>query len=56
VTRVRHLEWFHDHVRIERMFFDGASDPEAGLLRPDRSRPGLGLSFRRTDAERYRVD
>ena len=22
--RLRHLEWFHDHVRIEHMLFDGA--------------------------------
>ena len=24
VPRFRHLEWFHDHVRIEHMLFDGA--------------------------------
>ena len=24
VPRFRHLEWFHDHVRIEQMLFDGA--------------------------------
>ena len=24
VPRLRHLEWFHDHVRIEQMLFDGA--------------------------------
>jgi L-alanine-DL-glutamate epimerase-like enolase superfamily enzyme len=53
VPRLRHLEWFHDHVRIERMFFDGFLEPTDGALRPDRSRPGLGVEFRRTDAERY---
>src|SRR5204863_5361186 len=26
---VRHLEWFHDHVRIERLLFDGALTPQA---------------------------
>jgi hypothetical protein len=52
---VRHLEHFHDHVRIERMFFDGVVEPAAGALAPDRSRPGLGLTRRRSDAERYRV-
>src|SRR2546423_1222293 len=51
--RPRHLEWFHDHVRIERMLFDGFLEPEDGVLRPDRSRPGLGVEFRRADAERY---
>jgi L-alanine-DL-glutamate epimerase-like enolase superfamily enzyme len=52
---LRHLEWFHDHVRIERMFFDGFLEPENGLLRPDLSRPGHGLELRRADAQRYAV-
>jgi L-alanine-DL-glutamate epimerase-like enolase superfamily enzyme len=50
--RVRHIEWFHDHVRIERMLFDGAPRPERGLVRPDLSRPGHGLDFKRADAAR----
>jgi len=54
VPNLRHLEYFHDHVRIEDMFFDGALDPTGGVLRPDRSRPGLGLELKRVDAERYR--
>ena len=53
VQRFRHLEWFHDHVRIERMMFDGAPTPKDGLIRPDLTRPGLGLTFKRQDAERY---
>ncbi len=56
VRRLRHLEYFHDHVRIESMLFDGVLEPEpGGLLRPDRSRPGHGLHFKRADAERFRV-
>jgi L-alanine-DL-glutamate epimerase-like enolase superfamily enzyme len=55
IESVRHVEYFHDHVRIERMFFDGAPEPVGGALRPDLSRPGLGLEFRRTDARRYAV-
>jgi L-alanine-DL-glutamate epimerase-like enolase superfamily enzyme len=50
--RLRHVEWFHDHVRIERMLFDGAPVPDGGLIRPDLSRPGLGFEFKRADAER----
>lgn len=50
---VRHLEWFHDHVRIERLLFDGAPEPVEGRLFPDRSRPGLGLELRHADAQRY---
>jgi L-alanine-DL-glutamate epimerase-like enolase superfamily enzyme len=49
------IEYFHDHVRIERMLFDGALEPVNGALHPDRSRPGLGLEFKRQDAERYAV-
>lgn len=48
-----HLEYFHDHVRIERLLFDGTLDPEDGHLVPDRSRPGLGLELKRDEAERY---
>ena len=53
--RLRHLEYFHDHVRIERMLFDGILEPDGGALRPDRSRPGHGLELRRADAEAYRL-
>jgi L-alanine-DL-glutamate epimerase-like enolase superfamily enzyme len=55
IESVRHLEYFHDHVRIEQMFFEGVPEPVGGALRPDLSRPGLGLEFRRTDARRYAV-
>ena len=53
--RFRHLEWFHDHVRIEHMLFDGAPEPKDGKIAPDWSRPGLGLVFKRQDAERFEV-
>jgi L-alanine-DL-glutamate epimerase-like enolase superfamily enzyme len=53
---LRHLEYFHDHVRIEGMAFDGALCPEpGGRLRPDRANPGLGLELRAADMERFRV-
>ncbi|MDN5860823.1 MAG: mandelate racemase [Pseudonocardia sp.] len=51
---LRHLEWFHDHVRIERMFFDGALDPAGGTIRPDPAAPGTGLTLRADVAQRYR--
>lgn len=53
--RLRHLEWFHDHVRIEHMLFDGAPVPRDGRIAPDLSRPGFGLDFKARDAERYRI-
>ena len=52
---LQHLEYFHDHVRIERLLFDGTLDPEGGFLEPDRSRPGLGLELRRSDAAEFEV-
>jgi L-alanine-DL-glutamate epimerase-like enolase superfamily enzyme len=56
VRRLRHLEYFHDHVRIESKLFDGVLQPESsGALRPNRSRPGHGLSFKWDDADRFRV-
>lgn len=48
-----HIEYFYDHVRIEKMFFDGVLPAVSGYLAPDLSRPGLGLEFKRQDAERY---
>jgi len=51
--RIRHMEWFHDHVRIESLLFDGGPTPDHGAVAPDWSRPGLGLEFKRKDAERY---
>ncbi len=53
--RLRHIEYFHDHARIERMLFDGVPTPVQGALKPDFSRPGLGLEFKRSDAQRYAV-
>jgi L-alanine-DL-glutamate epimerase-like enolase superfamily enzyme len=50
-----HMEYFHDHVRIEEMLFDGVPQPEHGALRPNVAVPGLGAEFRWRDAERYAV-
>jgi L-alanine-DL-glutamate epimerase-like enolase superfamily enzyme len=52
-NQVRHLEYFHDHVRIEKMLFDGARVPVNGKLSPDYSRPGLGLELKLADAQRF---
>ncbi|HET7754350.1 MAG TPA: enolase C-terminal domain-like protein [Anaeromyxobacteraceae bacterium] len=54
-ARAVHVEWFHDHSRIERMLFDGALEIERGQLRPDASRPGVGVEPRWQDFERYEV-
>ena len=53
--RARHLEFFHDHARIERMFFDGFCEPRQGHMFPDWSRPGLGLELKEKDAGKFLV-
>ncbi|MEU4244700.1 enolase C-terminal domain-like protein [Actinoplanes sp. NPDC026619] len=52
---LRHLEWFHDHVRIETMLFDGTVNADGGSAAAGDAGPGNGLTFRRTDAEQWRV-
>jgi L-alanine-DL-glutamate epimerase-like enolase superfamily enzyme len=52
---MRHIEYFHDHARIERMLFDGFGPPVNGALIPDLSRPGMGLELKVADARRFEV-
>ena len=54
VPNLRHVEYFHDHQRIERLLFDGALDPGGGTLTPDPDRPGLGMCLKEADADKYR--
>lgn len=51
--RLRNIEYFHDHVRIENMFFDGVLQPIHGELRPDLSRPGMGIELKQADMQRF---
>jgi len=53
IEPLRNIEYFHDHVRIEEMFFEGVPRPIEGELHPDLSRPGLGLEFKRADAQKF---
>jgi L-alanine-DL-glutamate epimerase-like enolase superfamily enzyme len=52
---LRHLEWFHDHVRIESKFLDGTLDPQGGELVPRDDAPGHGMTVRQPDIAPYRV-
>lgn len=56
VPRLRHQEWFHDHVRIEQLFFDGAPLPADGAISPDLTRTGHGLQLLKDRAEPYAVN
>lgn len=51
----RNLEFFHDHVRIEQMLFDGVARVKDGVLEPDLREPGNGLEFKRQDASQFAV-
>ena len=51
---LRHLEWFHDHVRIEHLAFEGAPVATGGGVSPA-DLPGHGLVLREPDLARYRV-
>jgi L-alanine-DL-glutamate epimerase-like enolase superfamily enzyme len=54
VIPLEHVEYFHDHVRLEHLLFDGVLEPDDGTLVPDADRPGMGLDIRWADADRYR--
>jgi len=53
--QLSHVEYFHDHVRIEHLLFDGVLEPVDGCLRPDLAWPGLGLTLKEPDAEPWRI-
>lgn len=52
---VRHLEWFHDHERIETLLFDGVIAPTLGVARPDLSVAGHGMALKEQDVGDLRV-
>jgi L-alanine-DL-glutamate epimerase-like enolase superfamily enzyme len=53
VPNARHIEWFHDHVRIESMLFDGTLDPAGGTIAPRDDRAGHGLQLRADHAREW---
>jgi L-alanine-DL-glutamate epimerase-like enolase superfamily enzyme len=53
LSNLKNLEYFHDHVRIERMLFDGLPELVKGELRPDLSRPGNGLILKQADMQKF---
>lgn len=55
VPRLRHLEYFHDHVRIESLLFSDGPTLSDGELWPNRDKPGHGLKLRTKVAEPYQM-
>ena len=54
IPNLRHLEWFHDHDRIERRMFDGALIPRDGVVMLTDA-PGNGLTMREADVAKFLV-
>ena len=55
LERAIHVEYFHDHERVESMLFEGVMELEDGMLRPDPDRPGLGIELKQSEAERFQL-
>ena len=55
VPHTKHVEYFFDHARIERLLFEGAAEVRNGALHTDLSRPGNGLELRSREADSYRT-
>lgn len=53
---LRHIEYFHDHVRIESMFFDGLPQLRNGTLHPNLETPGNGLELKRQDFDQHALN
>lgn len=52
---VCHMEYFHDHARIEEMFFDGLPALKNGCLYPHLDRLGHGLELKKSSAKKYLI-
>ncbi|HWU50929.1 MAG TPA: enolase C-terminal domain-like protein [Asticcacaulis sp.] len=48
-----HMEYFHDHVRIESMLFEGVPEVMGGRLQAQDARPGHGLCLREDVAREF---
>lgn len=47
------MEYFHDHQRIEEMFFEGVPKLIEGCLYPDLTRLGHGLVLKEKHVKKY---
>lgn len=55
LPQAQHIEWFHDHVRIEHLLFEGAPHPVQGRAATDPSRPGFGLEMKPQEIARRTI-
>jgi len=55
VPNLRHVEYFHDHYRIEEQLFEGGLAPDGGVLVPRADSPGHGMRLRHAAARAFQV-
>jgi L-alanine-DL-glutamate epimerase-like enolase superfamily enzyme len=55
VPNIRHVEYFHDHARLETKLFDGIIAPSGGELVADTRQAGSGYALKEVDAEPFRI-
>jgi len=53
VANLRHVEYFHDHYRIEEELFEGALSPVGGALVPRADALGHGMTLRNSVAKDF---
>lgn len=56
VPNIRHIEYFHDHVRVDALLFNGLTSPRQGCLEPEAAQPGHGMTLDRERAGKYELD
>jgi L-alanine-DL-glutamate epimerase-like enolase superfamily enzyme len=56
IESLLHVEYFHDHSRIEAQLFSGSQLLHDGMLEPDIDAPGMGMAVREGAAERYQIN
>ena len=52
---LEHVEYFHDHARIEGILFDGVPALRGGELHPPTDVRGMGLMLREDEARRFQA-
>jgi L-alanine-DL-glutamate epimerase-like enolase superfamily enzyme len=55
INRFRCMEYFHDHARIENMLFTGTAAVTKGMMRPDLTKPGMGLALNEDAAAPFEI-
>jgi L-alanine-DL-glutamate epimerase-like enolase superfamily enzyme len=56
IPNLRHIEYFHDHIRIEeQLLFEGAQPARGGVLAANTDSAGIGMQLKQHDADQLRV-